>query len=473
MQASGARPRDPEGRSAASGRSRSGYVAGRCGQLTTGREPRPHLVVGPLLRYVDETLRHDLGRDRPAVLGDGRRRRRRATGADVERARPPLRARPHRAPRPVHGDAVPGRAGRHDGVAARRDRRSRPASSAPSIPTLRSAWPSAAVADRIRSTTSTSTHRRRRAGRAGRPDGGDAARRVARHRCCCSATRCTPTSPPTRSSSGLRDAHRDARPGGRRRDPGLRGVHLAVPRGVDAAGGALAAVDRPDRHAARRPRPARRLEHVAVVAPQGHRPAVVARPGRRRLRARTGCTSTSATSAPTSSTPTRCTPRMLAITDDDERTRYLDDVAWRRRRRCRHRSAGATTATSAGPAAACASSPSTAAARGSSIPTTAGWSTPPSGPGCASRSLDVDQPVRPPRPRLDAAVADAARRPPPRGMGRGRLRGRLGTARQVARRADPPGARPRALGRVPRVVRRDVELLADVVRAGRRRRRPS
>ena len=45
----------------------------------------------------------------------------------------------------------------------------------------------------------------------------------------------------------LRETNRRARPRGRRRDPGLRGVHVAVPRGVDDAGGALAAVDRADR----------------------------------------------------------------------------------------------------------------------------------------------------------------------------------------------------------------------------------
>ena len=62
-----------------------------------------------------------------------------------------------------------------------------------------------------------------------------------------------------------------ARPGrpddrGGRGDPELRGVHLALPRHLDGAARPLAAVDRPDRDDPRRPRPARRLEHLAGVA---------------------------------------------------------------------------------------------------------------------------------------------------------------------------------------------------------------
>ena len=143
---------------------------------------------------------------------------------------------------------------------------------------------------------------------------------------------------------------------------------------------------------------------------------------------------------------------------------FLDDVAWQadvdagvdplellprpRRRR----------------PAACASSPSTRAARATSTPTTGGWSTPSSGRGCASRCSTPDQPVRPPRAGVDAAVPAAARRPPPRGLGRGDLGGRVGPAGQVGRRAAAPGARPRALGGVARVVRRgDATCSRDVV----------
>ena len=82
--------------------------------------------------------------------------------------------------------------------------------------------------------------------------------------------------------------------------------------------------------------------------------------------------------------------------------------------------------------------------------------------------IDVDHPFRPPRAGVDAAVVDAARRPPPRGLGRGDLRGGVGPTGKLARRAGAPGARPRALGGVPILVRRDRR----PHRRGRRRRRP-
>ena len=53
-------------------------------------------------------LRHDLGRDRPPVLDRGRHRRRLLPSRHVERPRPPLRTRPHRPSRPVHGERVLG-----------------------------------------------------------------------------------------------------------------------------------------------------------------------------------------------------------------------------------------------------------------------------------------------------------------------------------------------------------------------------
>ena len=79
------------------------------------------------------------------------------------------------------------------------------------------------------------------------PDGRRTAQRVAGHAAVASATRCTPTSPPSGSSSSCarRRDDRELRGGGR--DPELRGVHLAVPRGVDTARRPLAPVDRPDR----------------------------------------------------------------------------------------------------------------------------------------------------------------------------------------------------------------------------------
>ena len=155
---------------------------------------------------------------------------------------------------------------------------------------------------------------------------------------------------------------------------------------------------------------------------------------------------------------------MLAI----DRRRRADPLPRRRRvagrPRRRRRSAGATTATSAAPAAACASWPSTAAAPASSIPTTAGWSTPPSGRGCASTSSTSTSPfdhlvLASTLPWLmlpgvhhlegwDEAISEGAWSRPGKWIGE--------RVRQVAR--------PRALGGVPRVVRRDG-------RAARRRRR--
>ena len=61
--------------------------------------------------------------------------------------------------------------------------------------------------------------------------------------------------------------------------------------------------------------------------------------------------------------------------------------------------------------------------------------------------------VRPSDRRDDAAGVRAARHPPPRGVERGGLRRALGIARGAARRAAAPGRRPRALGRVPALVR--------------------
>ena len=64
--------------------------------------------------------------------------------------------------------------------------------------------------------------------------------------------------------------------------------------------------------------------------------------------------------------------------------------------------------------------------------------------------LEPDAAVRPPRARLDAAVPDAARRPPPRGRGTRRSpQGAWGRPGQVVRRTAPPVPRPRALGVVP------------------------
>ncbi len=99
-------------------------------------------------------------------------------------------------------------------------------------------------------TTSTSTPTRwtpTRSGWPGCPTTGG------RTRCCCSATRSTPTRPRTRIRAKIRD-RRDISVGAVRAGRGLRGVHLALPRGLERPGRPLAAVDDPVVDDLRRPR---------------------------------------------------------------------------------------------------------------------------------------------------------------------------------------------------------------------------
>ena len=113
---------------------------------------------------------------------------------------------------------------------------------------------------------------------------------------------------------------REARHHARQQGPGrrLRGVHLALPRVLDRPRRPLADVHRPQLDDLRRPRRARRLEHLArrggrrCRRPTGGRSASSA--GCRR----TGCTSTSATCRPPSSQPTRCTSRYVTHDGDVE-----------------------------------------------------------------------------------------------------------------------------------------------------------
>ena len=89
-----------------------------------------------------------------------------------------------------------------------------------------------------------------------------------RTRCCCSATRSTPTrSRPACASSSARGATRGA---ARRDDRRLRGVHAPVPRVVGRADIRWLLSTVPQRDDLRRPRRPRRLEHVDRV---GHRDA--------------------------------------------------------------------------------------------------------------------------------------------------------------------------------------------------------
>ncbi len=256
---------------------------------------------------------------------------------------------------------------------------------------------------------------------------------------------------------------RDVDNGGRRRDPRLRGVHLAVRGGVDGAVGAVAPVDRPDGDAARRPRPARRLEHVDVVAALGHRAGLVARPGRRRLRLVLGVP------APGQPQPDRARDRARLRPDahaDDGRgahqvPRRLGlarrpgrlDVALQLLPRPRRDRAGGAGRRHRFALLAPPRPRRSAHGRQHRVGV---------GAGEGARHLDR---VGSPRPVLDAAVADAARRAPHGGLERGRRPGRLGQVPGPVRRVVPPVPRPRALGRLPRVLRRDD-------RAARRRRPP-
>ena len=177
---------------------------------------------------------------------------------------------------------------RRAGLAARRQPVPAQRHPHPRTRTRRSAWRSARAAARRRSTTtrwrrSAPTPSIALAGADARRAHRPVARRAAHARR--PGVRRRSVRPDRRPvARAPRAAGSRRRQRGRRRDPRLRGVHLAVRGGVDGAVGAMAPVDRPDGDAARRPRSARRLEHVDVVAAVGHRAGLVARPGRRRLR---------------------------------------------------------------------------------------------------------------------------------------------------------------------------------------------
>ena len=117
--------------------------------------------------------------------------------------------------------------------------------------------------------------------------------------------------------------------------------------------------------------------------------------------------------------------RCCAITDDDERTRYLDrDGLGRRRRRRDDPVELLPGPRRRGPQGA-PGGHRRRAAPATSTPTTVGWSTPSSGHGCAGRCWSRTTRT-PPRARFDIAVPAAAGHPPPRGVGRGTLQGAWG-----------------------------------------------
>ena len=108
--------------------------------------------------------------------------------------------------------------------------------------------------------------RQLRGGRAGhlrQADGRRCPSRSGRTRCCCSATRSTPTRRRSRTAGAHPRAAR-RQPGAGRADQGLRGVHLALRGVLDRPRRALAAVDDPVVDDLRRPRRRRRLEHLGA-----------------------------------------------------------------------------------------------------------------------------------------------------------------------------------------------------------------
>ena len=87
---------------------------------------------------------------------------------------------------------------------------------------------------------------------------------------------------------------------------------------LDRPRGALAAVHRADVDDLRRPRRARRLEHLAVLARRTCRPAAGGRSGSSARCRRTGCTSTWAICRPPSWPTTSCTSRSARLDGDAE-----------------------------------------------------------------------------------------------------------------------------------------------------------
>ena len=224
------------------------------------------LLLGPLLRYVGRTQATIwVETDRPCRVTGAR-----APGADVRGRRPPLRAGGARRPARGRGDRVHGRARRRAGLAAAGRRARRRARSTPGRASTRRGSCSGRAASARRSASRTRCRRTRttqgfgvdalwaysrrlQAGIEPWPDGllliGD-------------QVYADEVSPETLEF--IRVAPRRvaaARRGGRR----LRGVHPAVPRGVDRPGHPLAAVDRAQRDGVRRPRRDRRLEHLVGV----------------------------------------------------------------------------------------------------------------------------------------------------------------------------------------------------------------
>ena len=246
------------------------------------------------------------------------------------------------------------------------------------------------------------------------------------------------TSPETREF--IRSNRDTSEPPGRDRAD-LRGVHAPLPRVVGRAGDPLAAVHGVERDDLRRPRRARRLEHVGGVAGGDPRHRLVGRahrgradvvldlPARGQPEPRRAGRGRAARQGERAGRRRRPAARVRARGRPRARREPLElpprprphapgDDRLARRARARR------------------GQPLDARRRGVGL-----------GRGARVRRL------RPPADRDLAAVAAVTGDAPPRGVERARLRRRLGLARRRAGREGAPGARPRALGRVQRVVR--------------------
>ena len=220
-------------------------------------------LLGPVLRHCRRPPRPS--GSRPTA----RRGRRPRPPAHLPGRRSPLRA--GRRPRPGarHLDALR----RWSWTASRSGRRRRafpPPASAPRRTTTdpHVADPAGTPAPGGRSATTRSAPTRSTPS----PDGSPAAPddELAATSCCCSATRCTPTRPRRRPSDCPPPARHQRRPPGARSRTSRSTPGSTTRRG--ATRGALAAVDRAERDDLRRPRRARRLEHLALLARRMSRP---------------------------------------------------------------------------------------------------------------------------------------------------------------------------------------------------------
>ena len=189
-------------------------------------DPRPtDLLLGPLLRYVDETSASVWVETAAPATVTVTARRGLGDRPDVRGPRPPLRPRRARRPRARHHRGVLPRDRRRPGLAARAGRRSRTPSSPPSRRGVPSTCRSAPAARRspttrrgTRPTASTPCARGRCASPArSRPPTRPtptSTRTGCPTWCSSSATRSTPTRPPTRcGSSSSRGATSSRRPG--------------------------------------------------------------------------------------------------------------------------------------------------------------------------------------------------------------------------------------------------------------------